>query len=68
LFPVGDNSIGIKPEHSERVFKIFQRLHTKEKDDGTGIGLAISKRIVERHGGVIWVDSERTDGTSSILQ
>ena len=67
LFSVSDNGIGIPEEFADKVFVIFQRLHGRDAYSGTGIGLALCKKIIEHHGGTIWIDTSYTEGTRFIF-
>ena len=67
LFRVADNGIGIDPKYFARVFMVFQRLHTRQEYPGTGIGLALCQRIVERYKGRIWIESEPGKGTAFLF-
>ncbi|WP_339102730.1 PAS domain S-box protein [Haloterrigena salinisoli] len=64
VISVVDEGIGIDPDDADRIFEVFERLHTREEHEGTGIGLALCQRIVERHGGDIWVESEPGEGAT----
>lgn len=67
VFRIEDNGLGIAPEYRERVFQLFQRLHTREEFPGSGIGLAICRRIVEGGGGRIWIEDSPLGGTAAVF-
>jgi two-component system, chemotaxis family, sensor kinase Cph1 len=66
-FSIKDNGIGLDVEYSDRIFQMFQRLHNREEYPGDGVGLAIAKKIIERHGGRIWVESEVGKGANFLF-
>jgi light-regulated signal transduction histidine kinase (bacteriophytochrome) len=64
---VADNGIGIEPQYAERIFVIFQRLHGRSSYPGTGIGLAMARKVIEHHGGRIWLDTDHSPGTRMLF-
>ena len=64
IFGVSDNGIGIDPHYHKRIFEVFQRLHRRDEYDGTGMGLFLTKKIIEGHNGHIWVESEEGKGST----
>ena len=64
IFSVNDNGIGIEPEYKKQIFEVFKRLHTRTEYPGSGIGLSVSHKIIKRHDGNIWVESEPGEGST----